>query len=76
MSPLTYVLNLIMDRYPTFLLDGYSPILKLDASKIIMRLYFLNESVDCKMTDLEVTLVSESKWPNLKKLRLGRFLLN
>ncbi len=76
MSFLTYVLNLVMFRLVILILDGCSPTPKLVTSKIIMVRYIINNSVDCEITDPKVIVISQLKWPNLKTLKLCKYVLN
>jgi hypothetical protein len=76
MSFLIYVLNLVMFRSAILILDVCSPTPKLVTSIIIIHMYIINNSGHCKITDYEVTVISQLKWPNLKTLRLCKYVLN
>ncbi len=76
MSFLIYVLNLVMLRLVILILDRCSPTPKLVRSKIIILRYIINNSGHCEITDPEVIVISQLKWPNLKRLGLCKYVLN
>jgi hypothetical protein len=57
-----------MFRKTISILDGGSPTPKLVTSKIIIITYIINNSGYCEITDPEVIVISQLKWPNLKIL--------
>jgi hypothetical protein len=36
----------------------------------------MNDSDGCEITDSEVTVISQLKWPYLKRLSLSKYVLN
>ncbi len=76
MSLLIYVLNLVMFRLAISILDECSSTPKLVTSKIIIFMLIINNSVNCEITDSEVIVISQLKWPSLKRLNLCKYILN
>ena len=65
-----------MFRWTILILDGCSPTLKLVSSKKIIIMYIINNSEDCEITDPKVIVISQLKWPNLKTLKLSKYVLS
>jgi hypothetical protein len=65
-----------MSRRLILELDLDSPIQKLDSFEIIIIKYIFNDSYGCKLTDSELKIVLNLKWPNLRALYTCKFILN